>query len=83
MNANRLQAMRAVAWNLKLEGQQSRSDCVTELCDEIERANECLKKVVSAIEWHEGKRPHNLSTIGRAYWLARKLLCYESDWDIK
>lgn len=39
MDANRLEAMRAVAWNLKLEGQQSRSECVTELCDEVARLN--------------------------------------------
>ena len=42
--------------------------------DEIERLRDCLDQTVKAIEWQEGKRPHNLSTIGRAYWRARWLL---------
>lgn len=37
MHSNRLVAMRTVATNLRNEGETSRADCVTELCDEIER----------------------------------------------
>lgn len=54
MDANRLKAMRAMAWNLKLEGQQSRSDCVTELCDEIEQL-QSGRRIAAAIRdaWHQ------------------------------
>lgn len=41
--------------------------------DEIERLRSALKQCADAIEWNEGKRPHNLTTIGRAYWRARRL----------
>lgn len=39
--------------------------------DEIGRLRSALRQCADAIEWQEGKRPHNLSTIGRAYWRAR------------
>lgn len=38
---------------------------------EIDRLRAALKQCADAIEWNEGKMPHNLSTIGRAYWRAR------------
>lgn len=35
MERNRLEAMRLVAVNIRLDGQSSRADCVTELCDTV------------------------------------------------
>ena len=46
---------------------------VDDQADEIDRLRAALKQCADAIEWSEGRRPHNLSTIGRAYWLARRL----------
>lgn len=47
---------------------------VRALREENEVLRDCLAQFVKATEWDQGKRPHNLSTIGRAYWRARWLL---------
>jgi hypothetical protein len=33
-----------------------------------------LYDLVKAVEWSEGKRPHNLTTLGRAWWRAMRYL---------
>jgi len=48
-------------------------DTLDDQADEIDRLRAALKQCADAIEWSEGRRPHNLSTIGRAYWRARWL----------
>ena len=48
-------------------------DTVDDQAEEIDRLRAALKQCADAIEWDRGKRPHNLSTIGRAYWKARLL----------
>lgn len=62
MENNRIEAMRGLAWNLKLEGQQSRSECVTEFCDELSALKQELQALREQkpyeIEWpvyhHQG-----------------------------
>lgn len=49
MDQNRIEAMRTLARNLEHEGQMSRSNCVTELCNEIKRLqgeNELMRQVL-------------------------------------
>lgn len=57
MERNRLDALRLVAVNLRIEGQSSRADCVTELCDEIARLQSWQESIRVEVGPEPSKEP--------------------------